>query len=51
MFDIIMAVTFTFTIVAIMAYAFKPVWDTMKRDELEREEKKRKSNTQTVHPA
>ncbi len=45
MFDIIMASAFTLAIVGAMAYAFKPVWDTMKRDEAERELKRKKDHT------
>ncbi len=50
MFDIIMAAAFTLFIVGVMIYTFKPVWDTMKRDELEREQK-RKNDHATTHRA
>ena len=49
MFDIIMATLFTIAIVASMMIAFKPVWDTMKRDELEREQKRK--NDHSAHSA
>lgn len=39
-----MIVIFTIGSIAVLAYAFKPVWDTMKRDELEREEKRMKKS-------
>lgn len=48
MFDIIMIALFTIGSVGVLMYAFKPVWDTMKRDELERELKKK---DKTIHPA
>jgi len=49
MFDIFMATLFTIIIVAAMIVAFKPVWDTMKRDELEREQKQK--NDHSAHLA
>lgn len=47
--DIVAISLFTIGTFTALFIAFKPVWDTMKRDELEREQKRK--NNHTVHPA
>jgi len=45
MFDIVAMLLFAIATISIMIYTFKPVMDTMKRDELEREQKKKCNKT------
>jgi hypothetical protein len=49
MFDIIMITLFTSAIIGVIVFTFKPVLDTMKRDELERKQKNKSDHT--VPPA
>lgn len=50
MFDIIAMLLFGVATISIMIYTFKPVMDTMKRDEIEREQKKQNDHTVRLNP-